>query len=80
MARTLGKSAQHINKPGQVPSGSSSFRCVRVPGYTWSLPTLQGQTVDLGLLESQPLPPAAPALGPGPAECVVGTLDLEDDG
>ena len=36
----------YLDKPGQIPSGSSSFRCVGVPGYTWPLTTLQYQTIN----------------------------------
>ena len=35
-----------FNKPGQISSGSSSYRCVRVPGYTWPLTTLQSRTIN----------------------------------
>ena len=31
----------NFDEPRQISCGSSSFRCVRVPGYTWPLITLQ---------------------------------------
>ena len=38
----------NFDEPRQISHGSPSFRCVRVPGYTWSLTTLQSQSINQG--------------------------------
>ena len=35
----------NFDEPRQISCGSSSFRCVRVPGYTWPLTTLLSQSI-----------------------------------